>query len=76
MSYSFQQVLINEMENCSITIDFDECSRAWRENKNVLKNGMFSYKKDKKNCCHYDDDGKRCRKKKLINDDYCEKHFK
>ena len=76
MSYSFQQVLINEMENCSITIDFDECSRAWRENKNVLKNGMYSYKKDKKNCCHYDDDGKRCRKKKLINDDYCEKHFK
>ncbi len=76
MSYSFQQLLINEMENCSNTIDFDECSRAWRENKNVLKNGMFSYKKDKKNCCHYDDDGKKCRKKRLINDDYCEKHFK
>lgn len=76
MSYSLQQVLMNEIENCPVNIDFDECSRAWRENKRVLKNGMFSYKKDKKNCCHYDDDGKRCRKKKLINDDYCEKHFK
>jgi hypothetical protein len=67
---------MNEIEKYHVNIDFDESSRVWRENKRVLKNGMFSYKKDKKNCCHYDDDGKRCRKKKLINDDYCEKHFK
>ena len=26
-------------------IDFDAASKAWRENKNVLKNGCFSYKK-------------------------------
>ena len=48
MSYSLRQVLINEMENCPVTIDFDEASRAWRENKNILKDGMFSYKKEKR----------------------------
>jgi len=75
MSYSQRQLLINEMEGCSITIDFDEAAKAWRENKNILKNGMFSYKKEKKNCCHHDCDGKRCKKKKIINSEYCEKHF-
>jgi hypothetical protein len=54
---------MNEIEKCPVKIDFDECSKAWRENKNILKNGMFSYKKDKKSCCHSECDGKRCRKK-------------
>ena len=76
MSYSQRQLLINEMEGCPVTIDFDECSKAWRENKNILKNGMFSYKKEKRNCCHIDDDnGKKCKKKRIINTDYCEKHY-
>ena len=48
ISYSLQQVLMNEIEKYPVNIDFDESSRAWRENKRVLKNGMFSYKKDKK----------------------------
>ena len=76
MSYSFRQVIMNEIEKCPVKIDFDECSKAWRENKNILKNGMFSYKKDKKSCFLLFCVGKRCRKKKLINSDYCEKHFK
>jgi hypothetical protein len=63
------------MEDCPVTIDFDECSKAWRENKNILKNGMFTYKKEKKNCCHTDCDGKSCRKKRIINSSYCEKHY-
>ena len=75
MSYSLRQVLINEMEKCPATIDFDEASRAWRENKNILKNGMFSYKKEKRNCCHIDCEGLKCRKKRKINSDYCENHF-
>jgi len=75
MSYSQRQLLINEREKCSLTIDFDECSRAWRENKNVLKNGMFSYKKEKQNCCHVECDGTKCRKKRIINSNYCEKHY-
>ena len=32
-----------------VDIDFDEASRAWRENKKIIKNGMFSYMKTKKN---------------------------
>lgn len=27
----------------AVNIDFDEASRAWRENKKVLKNGCFEY---------------------------------
>ena len=27
----------------AVNIDFDEASRAWRENKKVLKNGCFTY---------------------------------
>ena len=74
MSYSQRQLLINEMEPC-LTIDFDECSKAWRENKNILKNGMFSYIKEKRNCCHSDCDGNKCRKKRKIDSDFCEKHY-
>jgi hypothetical protein len=55
--------------------DFDEASRAWRENKKILKNGMFSYMKTKQNCCHIHDDGKKCRKKRIIDSDYCELHY-
>jgi len=28
----------------AVNIDFDGASRAWRENKRVLKNGCFEYK--------------------------------
>ena len=28
-----------------VNIDFDEASIAWRKNKRVLRNGMFSYTK-------------------------------
>jgi hypothetical protein len=27
----------------AVNIDFEEASRAWRENKRVLKNGCFTY---------------------------------
>ena len=63
------------MENDHTTIDFDEASRAWRENKRTLKNGMFSYKKSKYRCMHICDDGKRCKKKQLIAYEYCEYHY-
>ena len=58
-----------------INIDFDEASREWRKNKNILKNGMFSYKKNKNNCCHKDEYGIKCRKKQIIDSSYCEIHF-
>jgi len=31
----------------AVNIDFDGASRAWRENKRVLKNGCFEYKSTK-----------------------------
>ena len=58
-----------------VNINFDEASMAWRKNKNILKNGMYSYKKGKKVCDDIDENGKRCRKKKLLNGEYCENHF-
>lgn len=58
-----------------VNINFDESSKAWRQNKNILKNGAYSYKKGKQNCGHIDENKKKCRKKKLLNDGYCEKHF-
>lgn len=57
-----------------VNIDFDEASREWRKNKNILKNGMYSYKKGKHNCCHIEND-KKCRKKQLIDSPYCQNHF-
>jgi len=66
---------INMDINMDINIDFDEASSEWRKNKNVLKNGMFSYKKNKKNCCHKDEYGIKCRKKQIIDSSYCEIHF-
>jgi hypothetical protein len=58
-----------------VDIDFDEASRAWRENKKIIKNGMFSYMKTKKNCCHIQDNGKKCKKKRIIDSEYCELHY-
>jgi hypothetical protein len=58
----------------NVNIDFDEASREWRKNKNILKNGMYSYKKGKQNCCHIEKD-KKCRKKQIINSLYCQNHF-
>tara|TARA_B110000858_G_C17644985_1_gene399967 strand:+ start:507 stop:716 length:210 start_codon:yes stop_codon:yes gene_type:complete len=68
---------MNNVENkeFNIDIDFDEASREWRKNKKLLKNCMFSYIKTKQNCCHVCDIGKKCRKKRIIDSDYCEWHY-
>jgi hypothetical protein len=39
-----RRLIIENTKKCSSTIDFDEASNAWRQNKNVLPNGCFSYK--------------------------------
>ena len=61
--------------NMDINMDFDEASSEWRKNKNTLKNGMFSYKKNKNNCCYKNEYGIKCRKKQIIDSSYCEIHF-
>jgi len=58
-----------------VEINFDEASKEWRKNKNILKNGMYSYKKSKKICQHTNEENKRCRKKCICGDNYCEMHF-
>ena len=70
-----EQRIKRETNDINMNIDFDEASREWRKNKNILKNGMFSYKKNKKNCCHKDKYGIKCRKKQIIDSSYCETHF-
>jgi len=65
-----------DVVDIDVNIDFDEAIIEWRKNKNVLKNGMFSYKKNKQNCCHiYNNPKEKCRKKQIINSLYCEYHY-
>lgn len=68
-------MLINKIEEYPVIIDFEEASKAWRENKNILKDGMFSYKKEKRNCCYVKQDEQKCKKKRKIDSIFCEKHF-
>jgi hypothetical protein len=35
----------SKQKEYAVAIDFDGASKAWRSNKNTLKNGCFSYKK-------------------------------
>lgn len=64
----------NNINNFINIIDFDEAIQEWRKNKKTLKNGMFSYKKCRRNCNH-NDNGIKCRKKQIIDSIYCENHF-
>ena len=59
----------------NVDLNFDESEIAWRSNKQPLKQGMFTYKKEKTNCYYCYTNNKRCRKKKVINEDFCELHF-
>ena len=70
-----RQTTKNKIKQYDVDIDFDAASIAWRENKKELKNGMFSYKKSKQNCFHICENGKKCRKKSIINSEYCDLHF-
>lgn len=40
-----------------INIDFDESSKAWRNNKNYMGKGNFHYR-----CCYIKSNGNRCPK--------------
>ena len=54
-----------------ITIDFDEASRLWRENKKNIGNGMFCYK-----CFAFTKKGLKCNNKCKPNSNYCKTHKK
>ena len=40
-----KETTVKEATYKEVNIDFDEASIAWRKNKRVLRDGMFSYKK-------------------------------
>ena len=51
-----------------VNIDFDGAKAAWRENKNVLPNGCYTYKKIYR--CHgKTKSGKRCQKRSAFDSD-------
>jgi hypothetical protein len=51
-------------------IDFDEASRAWRENKKCLKNGRFAYI-----CGKVTKTGNRCERRPKENESFCFQHI-
>lgn len=51
-------------------VDFDEASKAWRENKKSIGNGSFKY------ICCVDKNGKKCGVKCIDREIYCRSHYK
>ena len=55
----------------SISIDFDEASKAWRQNKIHKGNGYFVYR-----CCYVHQNGSICKKPSLSQIVHsCKQHF-
>jgi len=54
-----------------VNIDFDEASRAWKENKISIGNGSYKYV-----CCKRTITNQICSKKCLPGQDYCSIHYK
>lgn len=54
-----------------VNIDFDEASKAWRENKKKLDNGNFIYV-----CGALTKTGNICNKKRINGFDFCKIHKK
>jgi hypothetical protein len=55
------------------SIDFDESSRAWRQNKKYIGNGYFIYIMK---CKQLTKQGKKCSRICCLNSDYCFQHKK
>jgi len=75
MSYNTRSSSNHTIKEMVVDIDFDYASKSWRENKRELKNCMYSYIKTNKNCSHLCNNGKKCRKKRVINSNFCESHY-
>jgi len=75
MSYNTRSSSKHTIKEMVVDIDFDYASKAWRENKREFKNCMYSYIKTNKNCIHSCNNGKKCRKKRVINSNFCESHY-
>lgn len=60
----------SKVDFSNVDIDFDEASKAWRENKKSIGNGSFKY------ICCADKNGKKCGIKCLEREIYCRSHYK
>jgi len=54
-----------------VNINFDEASEAWKSNKKYIGNGTYQYI-----CHHKTVTGKDCKKKCLMDSNYCVVHKK
>lgn len=54
-----------------VNIDFDDASRAWKENKVYIGNGSYKYV-----CCQRTITNKVCSRKCLPGEDYCRNHLR
>jgi hypothetical protein len=63
---------MNKQENTyEVNIDFDEASKAWRQNKEYKGYGYFTYTTK---CKQLTKTGKQCRRLCSPNSDYCYQH--
>jgi hypothetical protein len=60
----------SKVDFSKVEIDFDEASKAWRENKKSIGNGSFKY------ICCADKNGKKCGVKCMDREIYCRSHYK
>jgi hypothetical protein len=60
----------SKVDFSKVDIDFDEASKAWRENKKSIGNGSFKY------ICCADKNGKKCGVKCMDREIYCRSHYK
>jgi hypothetical protein len=60
----------SKVDFSKVDVDFDEASKAWRENKKSIGNGSFKY------ICCADKNGKKCGIKCIEREIYCRSHYK
>jgi len=60
----------SKVDFSKVDVDFDEASKAWRENKKSIGNGSFKY------ICCADKNGKKCGVKCIDREIYCRSHYK
>lgn len=60
---------LHELASKSLTIDFDEASKAWKANKKSIGNGSYKYV-----CCAVKN-RKNCTRKCLDGENYCKIHY-
>jgi len=60
-----------QKQELKFVIDFDEASKAWRENKKSIGNGHYKYI-----CCQTTKTGKKCNRVSMPSVDFCKMHAK